>query len=134
MDTRHIQKLMHSALAEYAPLSGILILAALMCSCVFLIANEVKRWSALVLPSAQPETIGEKVALSSSPAIPSSPASESSQFSTEDSVMVDRTDARNLALPERKGLNQLRKFRDDWQKRENRGSPQQIPTGYQVRQ
>ena len=102
MDTRHIQKLMHSALAEYAPLSGILILAALMCFCVFLIANEVKRSSAVVSPSAQPETIGEKVALSSSPASPSSPVSESSQSSTEDLVMVDRADAGNLALPERK--------------------------------
>jgi hypothetical protein len=102
MDTRHIEKSRYSALAEYAPLSGILILAALMCFCVFLIANEVKRSSAVLVPSFQPETIGEAVALSSPPTIPSAPALESSQSFTEASIMLDRADARNLAPPDRK--------------------------------
>jgi hypothetical protein len=102
MDTRHIERPAHSALVEYAPLSGILILAALMCFCIFLFANEVKRSSAVLVQSATPEAIGEAGALSSPLAIPIAPASALSQPSTVAPVMPDRDDERNLALPDRK--------------------------------
>ena len=62
METKDIERSRLSALAEYAPLSGILILAALMCFCVFFIANQVKRSGAVVVQSAQHETIGEPLA------------------------------------------------------------------------
>jgi len=102
MDTRHIERLRQSALAEYAPLSGVLILAALMCFCIFLFANEVKRSRAVLVQSARPETIGEAGALSSPPAIPTAPALASTQSFTVAPVMPDRDDERNLALPYRK--------------------------------
>jgi hypothetical protein len=102
MHTRHIEKSSHSALAEYAPLSGVLILAALMCFCVFLIANEVKRSSAVPATSVQPATTDEAVALSSPPTIPIAPDLESSELSLKASVMLDRADAQNLASPDRK--------------------------------
>ena len=101
MHTRHIEKSRHSALAEYAPLSGVLILAALMCFCVFLIANEVKRSSAVPAPSVQPATTDEAVALSSPPTIPIAPDLESSESSLKASVLLDR-EARNLSSPDRK--------------------------------
>ena len=102
MDTRHIERPTHSALAEYAPLSGILILAALMCFCIFLFANEVKRSRAVLVEWARPQPIGEAGALSSPPAIPIAPALASSQSSTVAPVTPDRDDERNLALPDRK--------------------------------
>jgi hypothetical protein len=102
MDTRDIKSPTHSTLAEYAPLSGILILAALMCFCIFLFANEVKRSRAVLVPSARPEAIGEARALSSPLAIPIAPALASRQSSTVAPVMPDRDDERNLALPDRK--------------------------------
>jgi hypothetical protein len=102
MDTRHSKRPKHSALAEYAPLSGILILAALMCFCIFLLANEVKRSRAVLVQSAQTETIGEPVALSSPLATPIVPALVSSQSPSEASVMPHRDDERNLARPDRK--------------------------------
>ena len=119
MDTRHIERPTHSALVEYAPLSGILILAALICLCVFLLANEVKRSEAVLVQSARPEAIGEAGALSSPLAIPMAPASALSQPSTVAPVMPDRDDERNLALPDRKrtksageGSRRLAKARD----------------------
>ena len=102
MDTRHIERPAHSVLVEYAPLSGILILAALMCFCIFLFANEVKRSEAVLVQLARPEAIGEAGALSSSLATPIAPASALSQPSAVAPVMPDRDDERNLALPERK--------------------------------
>ena len=102
MDTRHIERLRQSALAQYAPLSGVLILAALMCFCIFLFANEVKRSGAVLVQSARPETIGEAGALSSLPAINTAPALPSSRSFTVAPVMPNRDDERNLALPERK--------------------------------
>jgi hypothetical protein len=102
MDTRHIERPRQSALAAYAPLSGVLILAALMCFCIFLFANEVKRSRAVLVQSARPETIGEAGALSSPSAIPTAPALASSQSFTVAPVMPDRDDERILALPARK--------------------------------
>jgi hypothetical protein len=102
MDTRHTERPVHNALVEYAALSGILILAALMCFCIFLFANEVKRSSAVLVQSATPETIGEAGALPSPLAIPIAPASALSQPSTVAPVMPDRDDELNLALPDRK--------------------------------
>ena len=105
MDTRHIERSRHSALAEYAPLSGILILAALMCLCIFLLANEVKRSGAVLVQAARPETIGEARTLSSPLALPIAPALASNQSSSEASVMLDRGDGeRNVALPDRKRI------------------------------
>jgi hypothetical protein len=102
MDTRHIERPARSALVEYAPLSGILILAALMCFCIFLFANEVKRSEAVLVQLARPEAIGEAGALSSPLAIPVASASALSQPSTVAPGMPDRDDERNLALPDRK--------------------------------
>jgi hypothetical protein len=102
MDTRQIERPAHSALVEYAPLSGILILAALMCFCIFLFANEVKRSTAVLVQSARPEAIGEARALSSPLAIAIAPALALGQPSTVAPVMPDRDDERNLALPDRK--------------------------------
>jgi hypothetical protein len=102
MDTRHIEKPAHSALVEYAPLSGILILAALMCFCIFLYTNEVKRSRAVLVQSARPEEIGKAGALSSPLAIPIAPALALSQPSTVAPAMTDRDGERNLALPDRK--------------------------------
>jgi hypothetical protein len=79
MDTKDIERPRQGALAEYAPLSGILILAALMCLCVFLLANEIKRSGTVLVQSAQSETIGEPLALSSPLALPIAPALASSQ-------------------------------------------------------
>jgi hypothetical protein len=108
MDTRDIERPRHSALAEYAPLSGILILAALMCLCVFLLANEVKRSGAVLVQSAQPETIGEARALSSPLGLPIAPALASSQSSSEASVMLDQGDGeRNAALADRKRIKSV---------------------------
>ena len=103
MDKKDIERPRHSALAEYAPLSGILILAALMCLCVFLLANEVKRSGAVLVQSAQPETIGEPRALSSPVALPVAPTLASSQASSEAPVMLDRGDGeRKVALADKK--------------------------------
>jgi hypothetical protein len=102
MDTRQIERPAHSAPVEYAPLSGILILAALMCFCIFLVANEVKRSTTVLVQSATPEAIGKAGALSSPPAIPIAPALALSRPSTVAPVMTDRDDERNLALPNRK--------------------------------
>jgi hypothetical protein len=101
-DTRPIERPMQSALAEYAPLSGVLILAALMCFCIFLFANEVKRSGEVLAQSAGPETMGEAGVVSPPPAIPTAPALASSQSFTVTPVMPDRDDERNLALPDRK--------------------------------
>jgi hypothetical protein len=102
MNTGHIERPTHSALVEYAPLSGILILAALMCFCIFLFANEVKRSRAVLVQSTRPKAIGEAGALSSPLTIPIVPALALSQPSTVAPVMPDRDDERNLALPDRK--------------------------------
>jgi hypothetical protein len=119
MDMRHIERLRQSALAEYAPLSGVLILAALMCFCIFLFANEVKRSGSVLVQSASPETIGEAGALSSLPAIPTAPALASSRSFTVAPVMPHRDDDRNLALADKKrtksageGPRRLAKARD----------------------
>jgi hypothetical protein len=105
MDTKDIERPRHSALAEYAPLSGILILTAAMCLCIFLIANEVKRSGAVLVQSAQPETSGEPRALSSPVALPIAPALASSQTSSEALVIPDRGDGeRNVALPDKKRI------------------------------
>ena len=105
MDTRHIERPAHSVLVEYAPLSGILILAALMCFCIFLFANEVKRSGAVLVQSAQPETIGEPGALSSPVALPVAPTLASSQASGEAPVMLDRGDGeRKVALADKKTI------------------------------
>jgi hypothetical protein len=102
MDTKHTQSPAHSALVEYAPLSGILILAALMCFCIFLFANEVRRSETVLVQLTRPEAIGEAGALSSPLPIPIAPASALNQPSTVAPVMPDRDDERNLALPDRK--------------------------------
>jgi hypothetical protein len=102
MDTRHIERPAHSALVEYAPLSGVLVLAALMCFCIFLFANEVKRSNSVLVQSARPETIGEAGALSSLPSIPTAPALASSRSFTVAPAVPDRDDERNLAFPDRK--------------------------------
>ena len=103
MEKKDVERPKYSALAEYAPLSGILILAALVCLCVFLLANEVKRSGAVLVQSAQPETIGEPRALSSPVALPIAPALASSQTSSEAPVMLDRGDGgRKVALADKK--------------------------------
>ena len=108
MDKKDIERPRHSALAEYAPLSGILILAALMCLCVFLLANEVKRSGAVLVQSAQPETIGESRAPSSPVALTVAPTLASSQASSEAPVMLDRGDGeRSLALADRKRIKSV---------------------------
>jgi hypothetical protein len=91
-----------------------------MCLCVFLLANEVKRSGAVLVQSAQPETIGEPRALSSPVAFPVAPTLASSQASSEAPVTLDRGDGeRNVALPDRKriksageGPRRLAKARD----------------------
>jgi hypothetical protein len=102
MDTRHIERPAYSALVEYAPLSGILILAALMCFCISLYTNEVKRSRAVLVQSAGPEAIGKAGAFSPPLAIPIAPALAFSQPSTVAPVMTERDDEPNLALPDRK--------------------------------
>jgi hypothetical protein len=135
METKDIERPRHSALAEYAPLSGILILAASMCLCIFLLANDVKRSGAVLVQSAPTETNGEPRALFSPVALPIAPALASSQTSSEALVMLDRgvVSEMSLSLAER-GSNQLGKVRGDSQKREICGSPQQTRTGYSARQ
>ena len=108
MDKKDIKRPRHSALADYAPLSGILILAALMCLCVFLLANEVKRSGAVLVQSAQPETIGEPGASSSPVAPPVAPTSASSQAASEAPVMLDRGDGeRKVALADKKTIKSV---------------------------
>jgi hypothetical protein len=112
MDKKDIERPRHSALAEYAPLSGILILAV-MCLCVFLLANEVKRSGAVLVQSAQPETIGEPGAPSSPVALPIAPTLASSQTSSETPVMLDRGEGeRKVALADKKRIksNPYRSF------------------------
>ena len=109
MDKKDIERPRHSALAEYAPLSGILILAALICLCVFLLANEVKRSGAVLVQSAQPETIGEPRALSSPVALPVASNLASSQASSEAPVTLDRGDGeRKVALADKKTIKSVR--------------------------
>jgi hypothetical protein len=108
MDTRERERPRNSALSEYAPLSGILIFAALMCLCIILLANEVKRSAAILAPmafgkipvaTAQPEA---REATSSSSIgqtgrLPIAPALASSQSSGEGSVMAElRKSSANL--------------------------------------
>jgi hypothetical protein len=121
METKDIERSRLSALAKYAPLSGILILAALMCFCVFLLANEVKRSGAVVVQSAQHETIGEPSALSSPVALAIAPPLASTQTSSEAPVMLDQGNGeRKVALPDREkriksigeGPRRLAKARD----------------------
>ena len=138
MDTRLIERLKHSTLADYAPLSGILILAALMCFSVFLLANEVKRSRTVLVQSARPETIAEAGPLSSPRATSIVPASASSQSPTEASVAPDRDDERNRALPDTKrsksageGPRRFAKARDLWKSAASSyrisGSPMKAP-------
>ena len=108
MDKKDIERPRHSALAEYAPLTGILILAALICLCVFLLANEVKRSGAVLVQSAQPETIGEPRALSSPVALPVASNLASSQASSEAPVTLDRGDGeRKVALADKKTIKSV---------------------------
>jgi hypothetical protein len=116
MDTGDIEGPRNSALAEYTPLCGILITAALMCLCVILLANGVKRSveilaqtasSKLSVATTQPEVLGEAQAPSSSPIAQRgrrdiAPTLASSQSSSEASVMPDQGDGeRKLALSDR---------------------------------
>jgi hypothetical protein len=61
MNRRDNERPRNTALVDYAPLSGILILATLMCFCVFLIANGVKR-SAAVLAQTYLSQVSDKAA------------------------------------------------------------------------
>jgi hypothetical protein len=111
-----------SALVDYAPLSGILVLAALMCFCVFLIANGVKRSAAALAQTyfaqvsdkaAQAGAPGEAEAAFSPPIaqrgrlhIP--PTLASGQSSSEASVIPDQGDGeRKLALSDRQRIKSL---------------------------
>jgi hypothetical protein len=92
MDTRDRERPRNSALPEYASLSGILIFAALMCLCIILLANGVKRSVAILaqttfekvpVTTAQPEAreatsssrIGQGGSLLTAPALASSRSS-----------------------------------------------------------
>jgi hypothetical protein len=122
MNRRDIETPRSSALADYAPLSGILVLAALMCFCVFLIANGVKRSAAALAQTyffqvadkaAQTGTPGEAEAAFSPPIaqrgrLHIAPTLPSSQSSSEASVMPDQgDDARKLALSDRQRIKSL---------------------------
>jgi hypothetical protein len=73
-----------------------------------LLANEVKRFGAGLVQSAQPETIGEPLALSSPIALPIAPALASSQTSSEALVMLDRGDGeRKIALADKKRIKSV---------------------------
>jgi hypothetical protein len=123
MDTRDIEGPRNRALAEYAPLCGILITAALMCLCVILLANGVKRSVEILAQTAsskvsvattQPEVLGEAQAPSSSPIaqrgrLDIAPTLASSQSSSEASVMPDQGDQeRKVALSDRKRTESIR--------------------------
>jgi hypothetical protein len=102
-----------TALVDYTPLCGILVLAALMCFCIFLIASGVKRsapaLSQTYFPqvfdgAAQNEAAGEAEAAFSAPIgqrgrLHIAPTLASVQSSSEASVMPDQgDDQRKLAL------------------------------------
>jgi hypothetical protein len=109
-----------SALRDYAPLSGILVLAALMCFGVFLIANGVKlSAAALAQPyfsqasdkAAQAGTPGEAEAAFSPPIaqrgrLPIAPNLASGQSSSEASVTPGE---RKLIFSDRQRIKSIRK-------------------------
>jgi hypothetical protein len=122
MDRRDNERPRNTDLVDYAPLCGILILAAFMCFCVFLIANGVKR-SATVLAqtyfskvsgnTARNGTLGEAQATFSPPIdewghLHLSPASASDQSSNQASVMPDQGDGeRKLTLSDRQRIKSI---------------------------
>lgn len=123
MDTRDIERPRNNALSDYAPLSGILIFAALMCFCIILLANGVKRSGAILAQTAfrkvpvaapQAESFGEAPAPSSSAIaqrgrLHIAPALVSSQSSGEASVTPDQGDSeRMLALSDRQRTKSIR--------------------------
>jgi hypothetical protein len=123
MDTRDIERSRNGALSDYAPLSGILIFAALMCLCIILLANGVKRSGAILaqtafrkvpVATAQTEALAEAQAPSSSPIaqrgdLQIAPALASSQSSGEASVMPDQGESeRKLALSDKQRTKSIR--------------------------
>jgi hypothetical protein len=112
----------NTALVDYAPLCGILILAALMCFCIFLIANGAKRSAAALAQTyfsqvfdkaAQTGTPGEAEAAFSWPIaqrglLHIAPTLASGQSSSEALVMPDQGDGqRKLALSDRKRIKPI---------------------------
>jgi hypothetical protein len=98
MDTREMERPGNSALSEYASLSGILIFGALICLCIVLLANGVKRSAAILAQT----TFGNVPVTTAQPAAPEvtsssrigqglliAPVLPSSQSSSQGSVMAD---------------------------------------------
>src|SRR5580704_11152595 len=100
MDTREMERPGNSALSEYASLSGILIFGALICLCIALLANGVKRSAAMIAQT----TFGNVPVTTAQPAAPEvtsssrigqggrlliAPVLPSSQSSSQGSVMAD---------------------------------------------